>query len=186
MIWTINELRAIDPLFVGIPDDKLLRAIVAVECVIRKYTNNNFQEQRARVLCANSGEDFYGMSPYFKVGQTVQVTKSINEGLYHITDVDTYLQLELDDPDDLLYDEPSNLVTLVRYPRCVKEGALELLIWKFQDGDIHIEGAIQSETLGVHSVTYFNPRETPDAHRYLDGFPVDLMKTLEPYRKMRY
>ena len=115
-----------------------------------------------------------GTSPYFSVGDTLQISKSNNAGLYEITATGENTAL-----DGELYDEPYNLVTKVVYPADVVAGALRLLDWKFTKAD---KVGVQSESISRHSVSYFNM----DGDNSIMGYPKSLFGFLKPYRKARF
>lgn len=146
----------------------------ALESLIRDYTNNNFQFRRVRYYAASSGGGLQLISPYLAAGDTVEISDSINEGVYTIVSAqDGMIYL-----DQQLYDVSVNLVTKVVYPTAVQEGVLNLLRWEINNRD---KVGIKSETISRHSVTYYDQ----DANNQVQGYPVSLMGFLEPYMKMR-
>lgn len=148
-------------------DDVIAARLNAIEAVIRKYTNNNFQ-QRAVRFAGNSNElGVYGSPRYFSVGDTVQISASgVNDGLYVITVVaDDHL--ELDKP---LMTTDYNLVTKVLYPADVIQCAVDLFRWKQNMGE---KVGIKSETISRHSVTY------EDSNTLFMGYPVGIMSGIK-------
>lgn len=160
--------------FANYSDTELQRELAAVEQAIRSYTNNNFQDRAKRIECSSLNGVLQGTSPYFKVGDTLQISKSNNAGLYVITDIGETTAL-----DGELYDEPYNLVTKVVYPADVVAGAISLLDWKFNKSD---KVGIQSETISRHSVTYFNM----DGDNSIMGYPKSLFGFLKPYKCAKF
>jgi len=188
MLFTPDELRALDPMFVPLPNDQLIRWMEALECAIREYTNNPFHERRVRVICPNVGAEFLGYSKYFKVGDTVQIRNSMNDGLYVVEDNTTFLTLTGNYlvPIDV-FDEPSNDIILIRYPPCVKEACLQILKWEAEDGEIQLTGEIKSEQLGRHRVEYFQDGEgKAEEPKYEHGYPTRMMTALDQYKRLRY
>lgn len=173
MIISLEELKKISN-FASYNDDDLLREIKAIEQAIRSYTNNKFQDVRKRIECATINGELQATSPYFAVGDTLEISKSNNAGLYEITAISPNLAL-----DGELYDEPYNLVTKVVYPADVVAGALRLLDWKFTKAD---KVGVQSESISRHSVSYFNM----DGDNSIMGYPKSLFGFLKPYKKARF
>ena len=174
MIISVNELKK-SPKFAAYDDEALEMEIRAIEAAVRSYTNNNFQDRRKRIVCPSWDGVLQGTSPYFKTGDTVEVSKSNNAGLYVITAIDGD-KITLDDE---LYDEVQNYVTKVVYPADVVAGAVRMLDWKLtQSGKV----GVQSETISRHSVTYFNM----DGDNSVMGYPKSLFGFLKPYKCARF
>lgn len=159
-------------------DDSVLAAkLEALELLIRKYTNNNFQKRGYRRTADIVGGLFIGdgLTP-FREGDTVQVSESaINEGLYTIASVD---DLTFRVNEDVI-DDTNVLVTKVDYPMDVKLGAVNMLKWDLENRD---KVGIQSETISRHSVTYFNM----DGDNSVMGYPKSLLGFLKSYMKARF
>jgi len=183
MLLTAQEFIDRNPDFATFDPALIQHELDIIEIAIRNYTQNNFQERRARFTAESTGATLEGESRYIRVGNTVQLTKTINEGLYVVTDITAgYTTL-----DATLFDEPSNLVTLVKYPKDVVDIAEKLLKWKLTDGaDGATGGDIQSETLGRHSVTYFKIDDQEATSKFLNGYPIDILRSLDPYKRLRY
>lgn len=177
MLMTIEELRQF---ITTDKTDAILEAqLQALELLIRKYTNNNFQDRSRRFKCNVSGETgLQYASTLFKVGDTVQLSESaLNEGLYTITSID--LENGCMGLNEALTDELNVLVTKVVYPMDVKIGAVNMLKWDIENRD---KVGIQSETISRHSVTYFNM----DGDNSSMGYPKSLIGFLKPYIKARF
>jgi hypothetical protein len=174
MIISVYDLK-IMPKFAEYDEDVLQREMEAIEQAIRSYTNNNFQDRRKRIICASRDGVLQGTSPYFKVGDTVEVSKSNNAGLYVITAIDG----ETITVDGELYDEVQNIVTKVVYPADVVAGAVRMLGWKLTQSD---KVGVQSESISRHSVTYFNM----DGDNSIMGYPKSLLGFLKPYKCIRF
>lgn len=159
-----------------IPESVIKRKIAAIENLIRSETNNNFQKKELRFYAASSGGKLVCQMPYFlKVGDTIEINESVNEGLYTVTETrngEIFL-------DKQLYDVSRNMITKVVYPEDVQEGVLNLLKWEF---NMRSKTGIKSESLSRHSVTYYDM----DSENSEDGYPVSLIGFLEPYRQMRW
>lgn len=170
MILTVSELRNYiqsdwDDIIL---EDKLL----AIESLIRAYTNNNFQNRKIRCESAIVDGVITAPSIYFRSGDTVQISNSeLNDGLFVLQN-DFSLS-------PLPYDCSENLITKVEYPNDVKMGAINLLKWDLDNRD---KVGIASETISRHSVTYFNM----DGDNSITGFPKSFMGFLEPYKKARF
>lgn len=174
MIISIDELKEMSK-FANSDSVELKREMQAIEQAIRSYTNNNFQDQRKRIECASKDGKLQGTSPYFRVGDTLEISKSNNAGLFTIAalDGDTITL------DGELYNEQYNLVTKIVYPADIVAGAIKLLEWKLTKAD---KLGVQSETISRHSVTYFNM----DGDNSTMGYPKILFGFLTPYKKVRF
>lgn len=159
----------------GWTDAKIEMKLKAIEQVIRKYTNNNFQDRGYRTKADIIDGGF--MSTFdapFAVGDTVQITESIySNGVYTIEEIDGNV-FEVDAVN--LKDEDCVLVTKIVYPADVIDCCLNLLEWEKNN---RAKVGIKSETLSRHSVTYFDQ----DASNQVMGYPVSLLGCLKAYRK---
>lgn len=158
-------------------DDTVLEEMLqALELLIRKHTNNKFQKVNIRTSCQVMTRKLYTSYPYFKVGDTVEISQSIfNDGLYVVKEVDgEFITLDKD-----LLDENPVLVTKVEYPMDVQMGVLTMLEWDLKNRK---KVGIQSETISRHSVTYFNM----DGDNSVMGYPKSLLGFLKPYMKARF
>lgn len=173
MIISLDELKKISK-FANYENAELERELQAIEQAIRSYTNNNFQDRAKRIACSSLNGALQGTSPYFKVGDTLEISQSQNAGLYVIAAISDKITL-----DGELYDEAYNLVTKVVYPADVVAGALGLLDWKLTKSD---KVGVQSESISRHSVTYFNL----DGDNSIMGYPKSLFGFLKPYRKAKF
>lgn len=175
MIVKLETLKAMEQ-FSGVSDEELTTKLKAIENLIRAYTNNNFQNRAMRIEAESSGGHIAGTSPFFKVGDTVEVSQSlVNDGLFEITEIangNTVL-------DGDLYDYPLNTVTKVLYPVDVQKGVIDLMLWEKENRS---KVGIKSETLSRHSVTYYDQ----DANNSKMGYPVALLGFLKPYMKARF
>jgi hypothetical protein len=158
-------------------DDSVLEAMLqALESLIRKYTNNNFQNRLFRFTCPVMAQKLFTEFPFVEVGDTVQISESIfSNGLYTIKEIDGNM-IALN---KRLYDENEVLVTKIEYPIDVKMGVVNLLRW---DLEHRSKVGIQSETISRHSVTYFNM----DGDNSSLGYPKSLLGFLKPYMKARF
>ncbi len=176
MLISIEKLKQINE-FQGIPKDTLERKMKAIEQTIRQVTSNNFQNRLKRIVASSSGNKINNTSPYFKVGDTIQISESINNGLYtikEITDANIVFNEEV-------YDSEHNLLTKVEYPLDVIEGAIELLKWEVSPNSTKNKVGIASETISRHSVSYANNK---DNMKY--GYPVELLGFCSKYEKARF
>lgn len=176
MIMTVEELKSyID---ITAKDQVLEAKLQALELLIRKYTNNNFQDRSRRFNAEIKNGVLQGASNLFAVGDTVQISESLyNDGLYVIEDID--IDNAHMDFNEILSDETCVLITKVKYPMDVKLGVANMLKWDIENRD---KVGIQSETLSRHSVTYFNM----DGDNSIMGYPKSLLGFLKPYMKARF
>lgn len=175
MIISVAELRKY--IESDLTDEELEAKLSAIESAIRSYTNNNFQNRNIR--CYADAEDgmIQGLNGLFKVGDTIQISESINNGLYVIKEITSLLNTTVDP--EIPYIDANMLVTKVEYPKDVVMGAVNLLKWEIENRS---KAGIQSETISRHSVTYFNM----DGDNSSIGYPKSLIGFLKPYRKARF
>lgn len=174
MIISVIELRKF--ITTDQSDEVLEARLQALELLIRKYTNNNFQNKNIRFKCNASSNGLDFSSEYLSVSDTIQISQSqFNDGLYVVkSNSDGSIAL-----DKTLYDEQDVLVTKIEYPFDVQMGVTNMIKWDIENRD---KVGIQSESISRHSVTYFNM----DGDNSLMGYPKSLLGFLEPYRKARF
>ncbi len=175
MIVNVENLLAMDE-FKEMEKEALNVRLRAVEGVVRSYTNNNFHNRRMRLTAPAIAGAIHGSCPYFKTGDTVQISQSgVNDGLYEITEIsENKIRVEGE-----LYDTPYNMLTKVVYPVDVQKGVIDLMIWEVKN---RAKVGIKSETLSRHSVTYYEQ----DSENQVMGYPVSLLGFLKPYVKPRF
>lgn len=176
MIITIKELQEM-PEFKDMSETTLKRKLNGIEGLIRAYTNNNFQNRMKRIAAPSLDAKLQGRCDFFKIGDTVQITESINDGLYVITEIDKENGTITLDKE--LFEAGHNLITKIEYPAAVVDGTVNLMLWEVQ---MREKVGIQSETISRHSVTYF----AQDAGNQLMGYPVTLLGFLKPYMKAKF
>ncbi len=162
--------------FEGVDQAELERKLMAIEGLIRSRTNNNFQNRTMRIEAPVSGGVIVGASPYFKNGDTLQISGSaVNDGLYVIQSI-SESSIAVNEE---LYDYPTNTVTKIIYPVEIQKGVIDLLIWEKNNRE---KVGIKSETISRHSVTYYDQ----DQNNQDMGYPVTLLGFLKPYMKPRF
>jgi hypothetical protein len=172
MIISVEELK--QHINTSETDSVLEGKLQALELLIRKYTNNNFQKQAFRIFGDIANNAITPATALFKTGDTIQISQSdFNEGLYVVKEVNNTITVE-----GTLIDEPNILVTKVEYPMDVKMGVINMIKWDIEN---RAKVGIQSETISRHSVTYFNM----DGDNSSLGYPKSLIGFLKPYRKSR-
>ena len=174
MIISAYELRSFITTEV---DDVVLEAkLQALESLIRKHTNNNFQNTKIRFKANATDSGLILSTSYLKVNDTIQISQSeLNDGVYNITKIENGI-IALN---ETLFEENNVLITKIEYPLDVKMGAIDMIKWDLNNKD---KVGIQSETISRHSVTYFNM----DGDNSLMGYPKSLLGFLEPYKKARF
>lgn len=174
MIISVEKLRIY--VTTNLSDEVLEEKLQALELLIRKYTNNNFQNRNIRFKCNASSTGLELSTPYLKVENTIEISQSqYNDGVYYITSVeDENITLN-----KVLFDEEDVLITKVEYPFDIQMGAINMIKWDLNNRD---KVGIQSETISRHSVTYFNM----DGDNSLMGYPRSLLGFLQPYMKARF
>lgn len=177
MIVKIEDVMSL-PEFSHMDEKQVQKKLDALEVLIRKYTNNNFQNRHIRFSASSLGNRIMGCHPFNRVGDTIQISESnVNDGLYVITEVDDeegFIRL-----DKTLFTVDHNLVTKIEYPVDVQQGVIKMLQWDVESMN---RVGIKSETLSRHSVTYFDQ----DKNNQVMGFPVSLLGFLEVYKKARF
>ena len=147
--------------------------LLALELLIRKYTNNNFQNRNFRTIGTIEDGKLYCDTAIFKKGDTIEINDSkYNEGLYVVSEIDGDV-IAL--PEGI--NEEDVLVTKVVYPADVRMGVVNMLKW-----DEEKKVGVQSETISRHSVTYFNM----DGANSSMGYPKSVVGFLKPYMKGRF
>lgn len=176
MIITISKLRVLTDCS-ELTDDVIKSRLDSIEYVIRKFTNNNFQNRYVRFVSSSLDNKLMGKSPFIKKGDTIQISQStVNDGLYVIREItEDGVTVDCD-----LFNCPSNTVTKIEYPKDVIQCAIDLFEWKRNFGDkIGIKS--ESETLSRHSesVTY------EDSTTLFMGYPLGILKGLSLHKKAR-
>ena len=174
MLIKTADLKLLDD-FKDIDEKTLERKMTAIEKAIRSYTHNNFQVREIRFKGSSLNKTINGTHPYLKIDDTIQISQSVNDGLYVVTEV-TDRSVTVDKE---LYCTGQNICTLVRYPEDVLEGSIKLLKWDIEKAD---KVGIASETLSRHSVSYVNM----DGANTINGYPTSLFGFLKPYIKARF
>ena len=175
MIISVEELKKY--ITTTLEDTVLEAELQALELLIRKYTNNNFQLRNIRFTCPVEAGKLKLSSNMISVGDTIQISESLySEGVFIIKEItdDGYIGLNKN-----LFDEDAVLVTKVEYPMDVQMGVVNMLKWDLENRD---KVGIQSETISRHSVTYFNM----DGDNSLMGYPKSLLGFLKPYMRARF
>ena len=174
MIMSVEEFREF--VQTDLTDPVIEAKLRALELLIRKHTNNNFQQRNIRFRCPVVATKLYLTTDFLQVGDTIQISESMySDGVYEITEKGD----ELISVGKNLFDESGVLVTKVEYPADVKMGAVNMLKWDLENRD---KVGVQSETISRHSVTYFNM----DGENSLIGYPKSLTGFLKPYIKARF
>lgn len=186
MLMTVDELKAY------IDTDELEPALIArldaLELLIRKYTNNNFQDRGFRVRASIRCGTFMatGAVP-FAPGDTIMVSQSrLMQGrLFTVRGVSE----KTFSVNESACDEAGVLVTKVEYPSDIKLGAANIIGWQIKNaaagsGDLS-KREIQSETLSRYSVTYATDVTESDMDAFF-GVPKKYVSFLRLYRKARF
>jgi hypothetical protein len=176
MIMTVEELRQY--INTNETDAMLKMKLSAIELMVRKYTNNNFQNRGFRIEADIRAGVFMSESLIpFDVGDTIMASESdLQSGcLAVVTETNDFTFLT----DSEWADDSNILVTKVVYPADVKIGVINLMKWELNNRD---KVGIQSETISRHSVTYADA----NGDNYVMGYPKSLIGFLKPYMKARF
>lgn len=177
MIITLEEAQQIDS---KVTQDDLN----AYETMVRRLTNNNFQNVQIR---------FYGLSfdsedtiilrnePFgLREGDTIQVSDSTyNDRLVVIESIENKtLKVIVEEPffEGSFF---SAFITKIQYPADIKLGIAGLIEYKAKMGS---KLGIKSETIARMSVTYYDVNATDN----IEGFPASKFSFLKKYKKMRW
>ena len=169
-------------------DEQIKSMLTAIEYLIRKITNNNFQKRNRRSIGTINGGTLSVESPVFNAGETVEITESeYNNGLYVIESIDNDGNITLDSDD--LINESDVLVTKIYYPPDVQMGVVEMLQWKLKN-ELQNSGdtsnvPVSSENLSRHSVSYQTDSSEYDIDSRL-GVPKKFVSFLDAYVKARF
>lgn len=173
MIISIEELKTYNE-FTNKSDEELTIMLNSIEELVRKYTNNNFQNRNIRFVGSSKNGILEQSITYLNVGDTIQISNSkYNNGLYVIKCIDNTIIL-----DKTLYDDRDFIVTKIEYPPSIKMGVINVMKWEVSSRN---KVGIQSETISRHSVTYFNQNSSEQ----ILGYPSSLLGFLKPYIKAR-
>lgn len=174
MIISVEELK--EHITTDLSVQVLEAKLQALELLIRKHTNNNFQLRNIRFQCPVEAGKLKLSTNMLSVGDTIQISESMySEGVFNVTEIaDGTIVLNKQ-----LFDEKTVLVTKVEYPIDIVMGAVNMLKWDLENRD---KVGIQSETISRHSVTYFNM----DGDNSTLGYPKSLLGFLKPYMKARF
>lgn len=178
MIISVEELKK-HPEFADQDDELLKMKLDAIENLIRSYTHNNFQNRNVRFVASSiAGNYLNNVSPFIKVGDTVQISESkVNDGVY-VVDMVKEDRIRIHE-DHHLFHVDHNLVTKVEYPIDVVMGVVNMMKWEITNRE---KVGIQSESISRHSVTYYDLK----GNNQVMGYPVSLLGFLEPYKKARF
>ena len=139
MIITVDKFKE----FVDVkePDEIIEAKLTALESLIRKYTNNNFQVRSIRSQSAILDGKILNPPAFLKPGDSIHITESmLNNGVYEVVSID---ENGMSVSKDLL-DCRRNLVTKIEYPPDVVMGVVNMLKWDLQNRN---KIGIQSETI---------------------------------------
>lgn len=178
MILSVEELKKY--ISTDIQDAVLEAKLQALEILIRKYTNNNFQHRAIRTvgMCASDAHTITcdKIMP-FKIGDTIQISNSEYnpDKLCTIAEINGNVLTVYED----ICDEDYVLITKISYPMDIRMGVVNMLQWDIENRS---KVGIQSETISRHSVTYFSM----DGDNSLIGYPKSIVGFLKPYMKARF
>lgn len=174
MILSVTELKSYVDVK-SMTDEQIEAKLRGLEKSIRNETNNNFQNRKKRFTAPSDDKSILSTNPFFAVGDTIQISQSINDGLYVITAIENNI-MQLDLP---IYPAESNLITKVEYGDDIKQGVIDIMKWEDKMRD---KMGVASETISRHSVSYFSQ----DASNTLMGYPKAVLGFLEPYYRARF
>ena len=171
MIISVDTLKNVYGIYKDENTELVKAKLDGLESLIRLYTNNNFQNRNIRIECPSIDNYLIASPTYLQVGDTVQITNSkINDGLYVIEEIsDNKIKL-----DKNIYDAEYNMITKIEYPKAVISTLVNILSWDEKNGS---KMGIQSESIGRHSVSYFQQND----QNSLGGYPIHLFNPLKQF-----
>ena len=176
MLISAGDLKDRYPKFEDIDDDLITRRLSVIESIIRKHTNNNFQNRLIRFNASIENGVIKGTSPYLKQLDTIEISDGVNKGLYTVIGLSDGVQTI-----EPLYDYPNQLITKIEYPIDVIEGAIDLLDWELIKEGKETSN-IASESISRHNVSYV--QRTKD--NTIKGYPMELFDFCNEYKKARF
>lgn len=170
-----------------IAEEVLEARLQALELLIRKYTNNNFQKIGFRACCdATDGVLTSKGTIPFREGETVQISGSVlNDGIYTVATVsgNTFTV------NKEVWNDTNMLVTKVEYSTDIIMGVVDIMRWKLkneaENSNDTSKMRIQSESLSRHSVTYATDATESDIDAEF-GVPKKYLAFLKMYKKARF
>lgn len=174
MLWTTEKLKEMEE-FKDIPNEILKQKTSAIEAAIRGYTNNKFQNKKARFESESRDNVLFSYNDNIKTEDTVEISESIsNNGLYVVTEIKDKNTFA----DNQLSENIHNLVTKIEYSVDILDENLSMLKWNLDNAE---KIGIASESLSRHSVTYFNMDKT----NTVGGYPISTMGFCTPYMRAK-
>lgn len=183
MIITVEKAK----ILLGITDDskdiQIEEKLKGLEITIRNLTNNKFQDKKVReignyLIQGNKVMGVNFLSLGFRKDNTIEISGSVlNDGIYEIIEVGNnsiILDRDLEEENTL-----QTLITKIKYPYDIVQGAIKLLDYDFKMSD---KIGIKSETIARYSVTYYDVNSSEN----IEGYPSSLMKFLNKYKKLRW
>lgn len=180
MLISTSYLKKIYPKFANIDDELLKRKLSGIEEAIREYTKNNFQNRNFRINTNISNGKINWNTGYLKIGDTIEISGGINEGLYTIKFMPPSGEYGIEVEEEL-YDYPIQLITKIEYPISIVDGAIDILDWELLRKGKNKSG-IASETISRHAVSY-NQRTNENT---VNGYPKELFNFCNRYMKARF
>ena len=173
MIIAVEEfMRMVET---DIPSDELRSRLSGIETAIRKYTNNHFIVRGTEHEVEVREGKIVLSSPFFLVGDNVEIqSEEYKDKVFTITDIDGF-GLIVDEP---LRFEGTYIMSLVKYPKDIVMGVVNLLKWDISNRE---KIGVKSETISRWSVTYYDM----DSNSLL-GYPSSLLGFLKPYMRARF
>ena len=127
---TVEELKSY--ISTNESEEVLEGKLQALELLIRKYTNNNFQIRSIRFLVNVVDGGINLETPLLNENDTIQISQSLyNDGVYYIKSKSGQ-NLILN---DVLIIEDKILITKIKYPQDVKMGVVNMMKWELENRD---------------------------------------------------
>lgn len=151
----------------------------SIEVAIRQITNNKFHDRKVMAygqmtITAKRIQSSAFLNSRFKVGDTIEILESSNDGLYTIASIEPTAITVNESIDDVT---EYALILKVVYPADVIDGVVQILRYDLKMQD---KAGIKSESYSRYSVTY------ADLNGSAEGRPTHLLKFMDKYRKMRW
>lgn len=174
MLISLSDLRKL--ITTDESDFSLAMRLGAIEEKIRSYTNNHFLDIGTRTGIVIRDGLIDAECRRFHTGDTVELCHIRSNDELCIIAAVTKEGLYI--PSEPLLDSSRGTMTLVRYPKDVVMGAVQMLQYDLQTSG---REDVASETISRHSVTY----RDPSASASVLGYPSKITGFLKAYRRAR-
>lgn len=181
MLIDKSKLKKMDA-FKDINEEVLESDMLAIENAIRDHTHNKFQNRLIRTTGVSKDNKILCYNPYLKVGDTIEISQSVNNGLYVIKSIESdHITVNGD-----VFDFNYNMITKIEYPASVVKGAIDILEWLHSPEANKSKNGVASESETISRHTTSTTYRTYDANNTINGYPAELFGFCRPYMNARF